>query len=274
MPHPTADGPAGCGGGAVASPREQVVTLPFRRRRNLVEQEPARHDEIGSLDLAVGIGDEWVRDIVAEVRPFTMTSAERIYGLCLAVDHVCRRGIPGAFAECGVWRGGSAMAIALSLQRRGETDRQLTLFDTFEGMTAPTEMDRDIAGRPASTLLMQEDRSTSAVWAQASLEEVQQNLAGTGYSRVNFVVGDVMETIPGSAPSEIALLRLDTDWYESTLHELVHLYPRVQSGGIVIIDDYGHWSGARKAVDQYFSGRPNQPFLCPLDYTGRLAVVP
>jgi hypothetical protein len=88
------------------------------------------------------------------------------------------------------------------------------------------------------------------------------------------VIGRVEETLPQAAPDEIAILRLDTDWYESTRHELEHLYPRLSVGGILIIDDYGHWQGARKAVDEYFAGRSPAVFLNRVDYTCRLVVKP
>ena len=84
----------------------------------------------------------------------------------------------------------------------------------------------------------------------------------------------VEDTIPNQAPKEIALLRLDTDWYESTLHELEHLYPRLVSGGVLIIDDYGHWRGAREAVDEYIDKHKLKLFLTRIDYTGRLCVKP
>jgi O-methyltransferase len=221
----------------------------------------------------VGGGDEWAAEIIAAVQPFTMTSAERIYGLCLAVDHVARHGIPGAIVECGVWKGGSAMAAARTLERVGDLQRDIVLFDTFRGMTAPADVDRDLAGRSASALLEREDPASSHVWAAASLDEVQQNLSSTGYERLDYVEGDVLETIPSRAPQEIALLRLDTDWYESTRHELHWLFPRISPGGILIVDDYGHWSGARRAVDEYFREIGSRTFLSPLDYTGRLGVV-
>jgi O-methyltransferase len=221
----------------------------------------------------VGGGDEWVAEIITAVQPFTMTSAERIYGLCLAVDHVARHRVPGAIVECGVWRGGSAMAAARTLDRAGEHERHLVLFDTFHGMTPPAEVDRDLAGRSASALMEREDPASSHVWAASSLEEVRRNLASTGYERVDYVEGDVLQTIPDRAPEEIALLRLDTDWYESTRHELKWLFPRISTGGILIVDDYGHWSGARRAVDEHFREIGSRTFLSPLDYTGRLAVI-
>jgi O-methyltransferase len=228
--------------------------------------EDAAAPEPVSAAPRVGGGDEWAAEIITAVQPFTMTSAERIYGLCLAVDHVARHRIPGAIVECGVWKGGSAMAAARTLDR-------IVLFDTFHGMTSPAEIDRDLAGRSAAALMEHEDPASSQVWAAASLDEVRRNLASTGYKRVDYVEGDVLETIPDRAPEAIALLRLDTDWYESTRHELRWLFPRISTGGILIVDDYGHWSGARRAVDEYFREVGSRPFLSPLDYTGRLAVI-
>ena len=90
-------------------------------------------------------------------------------------------------------------------------------------------------------------------------------LHGTGYppERIHFVRGPVEETLPAGAPDEIALLRLDTDWYESTRHELEHLYPRLAAGGVLLVDDYGHWEGARKAVDEYFADHGDRPAAGP-----------
>ena len=225
------------------------------------------------MPLTIGVGDEWIEEVIQRVQPFTMTSRERIYGLCLAVEHVVRSKVPGSFVECGVWRGGSAMAIALSLQHAGVNDRELVMFDTYQGMTEPTDGDRDLEGNLASDLLQEADRETSLVWAKSQLDEVQENISSVGYANVSYVVGDVLETVPAQAPETIALLRLDTDWYESTRHEMTHLLPRVARGGILIVDDYGHWSGARRAVDEYVDEHGLDLFLCPLDYTGRLAVI-
>ena len=78
--------------------------------------------------------------------------------------------------------------------------------------------------------------------------------------------------MPGYLPSGIALLRLDTDWYESTKHELEHLYPLLVSGGVIIIDDYGHWKGAKKAVDEYIKDNNLPLLLNRIDYTGRIGI--
>jgi hypothetical protein len=204
-----------------------------------------------------------------------MTSPERVYALRRAVEYAALAKLPGAIVECGVWRGGSMMASALTLLDVGRTDVELYLFDTFEGMPPPSPRDVDAAGEAAATLLEHSDPS-SMVWAISHLDEVRAALASVPYppDRIHFVEGRVEETIPSQAPAEIAVLRLDTDWYESTKHELVHLYPRLVSGGVLIIDDYGHWRGAREATDEYLREHGIHLLLNRIDYTGRVAVKP
>jgi O-methyltransferase len=214
-------------------------------------------------------------EICRRVGPYTMTTPPRIYALIRAVDYVVARDIPGVFVECGVWRGGSMMAVALTLLRHGIADRDLYLFDTYAGMTAPTEADIKPSGESAADLLAAEG-SDSDVWAIAVIEEVREAVLGVGYpeEHVHFVQGPVEETIPRNAPDDIALLRLDTDWYESTKHELVHLYPRLTHGGVLILDDYGYWQGARRAADEYFGEQEEPLLLNRIDHTGRIALKP
>lgn len=210
-----------------------------------------------------------------KVRPYTMTSPERIFSLCEAVKYVQDKNIEGDIVECGVWKGGSMMAVAETLLRAGDTSRDLYLFDTFEGMSPPTENDVDIAGVTAESLLDRSDKERDeSVWCNASLDVVKKALGSTGYpgEKVNFIKGMVEQTIPHFVPDKIALLRLDTDWYESTKHEMEHLFPRLSKGGVLIIDDYGHWQGARKAVDEYLEKNDVKILLNRIDYTGRIAV--
>lgn len=152
--------------------------------------------------------------------------------------------------------------------RLGDTSRYLYLYDTFEGMPAPTDKDIDLFGGTAQAIM----DNTQGPFLKADLETTRRNMNQTGYpaSRICLVPGRVEETVPASSPERIALLRLDTDWYDSTRHELVHLFPRLSRGGVLIIDDYGHWQGARKATDEYFSDKPI--LLNRMDYTGRMAV--
>ena len=202
--------------------------------------------------------DQETREIWEAVRDRTMTRHERVQFLIQAVRYVDRHRIPGAIVECGVWRGGSMLTVAHTLLRLGVTDRDLYLFDTFTGMTAPTERDvRITQGKHADELLAATGPGPMA-WARpgrfvATLDDVKQGFAALDYpeNRVHFVPGRVEETVPQHAPDGIAILRLDTDWYESTKHELAHLYKRLAPGGVLIIDDYGTWHGAKEAADEF-----------------------
>ncbi len=169
------------------------------------------------------------------------------------------------------------MLAALVLRELSD-HRNLWLYDTFEGMPEPTERDRQWSGEAAADELVKAKREPGArtTWAYATLEDVRANMQRTGYpdDNIHYVVGKVEQTIPANAPAEIALLRLDTDWYESTRHELEHLWPRLQPSGVLLIDDYGHWQGARQAVDEFFGRQPLRPLLHRVDYTGRVAVKP
>ncbi len=220
------------------------------------------------------VSDELL-EIYKKVQPYTMTSPERIVSLCEAVKYIQRKNIEGTIVECGVWKGGSMMAVAETLLMLEDYDRELYLFDTFEGMSPPTENDTDINGIAAETLLDNSDKEIEeSVWCCASLDVVKNTLNATHYPRdkIHYIRGMVEDTIPKSVPEKIALLRLDTDWYESTKHELEHLFPRLSTGGVLIIDDYGHWKGARKAVDEYLEKNGIALLLNRIDYTGRIAV--
>ena len=217
----------------------------------------------------------WDIEIINKIQGYTMTSIERQLALISATRYILSRNIDGCFVECGVWRGGSSMATAFTLMQQGISSRDIYLYDTFEGMTPPTRDDTLINGIPAQTLLESDPEKSGIIWAVAGLDDVKQNISSTGYpkERVNFIQGPVETTLPNQRPDQqIALLRLDTDWYESTQHELVHLFPMLAKGGILIIDDYGHWQGARKAVDDYLAALPHPHYLHRIDYTGRLLI--
>jgi hypothetical protein len=213
------------------------------------------------------------RRICEAVAPFTMTSPERVAALIAATRYIVANRIEGDFVECGVWRGGSTMAVAHVLNEIGATDRHLYLYDTFAGMSEPGHRDRASDGTSASQLLETGGRY-SAYRCYADRREVTNNVLSTGFPErnVHFVEGKVEETIPGVAPARLALLRLDTDWYESTIHELTHLYPRLSTNGVLIVDDYGHWLGAREATDEYFERAGFKPLLQRIDYTARLVI--
>ena len=204
--------------------------------------------------------------IIEQVRPFTLTSPESIFAIKSAVEYVVRNDIPGDIVECGVWKGGGMMVAALTLLNLGAI-RRLHLFDTFEGMTAPSLADRDLWGHS-------QENCVGAMLAP--LDEVKANLRSTGYDEnlITYVKGPVEDTLPANAPATIAVLRLDTDWYESTRHELQHLFPRLSGGGVLIIDDYGHFEGARKATDEFIAATGLPLLLNRIDYTARTCVKP
>jgi hypothetical protein len=230
-----------------------------------------RDEDHGLYDLS-----DLEKAIFRRVSPFTMTSPERVAVLVEAVRHVVSAGIVGDIVVCGVGKGGSAMAAGLALQS-ADARRHLWLYDTFEGMSEPTAADVAYDGESAREQLeVQDIRDSRSVWCYSPLDEVRENVGSIGYppDRVHYVKGRVEDTLPGEAPESIALLRLDTDWYESTRHELMHLYPRLSAGGILIIDDYGYWKGSRKAVDEYFQDHSPRPLLVRIDATARIAIKP
>ena len=219
--------------------------------------------------------DAEAKATIEAVREFTATSPERIFAGCEAVRYAVRCNVPGSIVECGVWRGGMVMAMLRTLLACGDTQRDVYLYDTFAGMSPPSARDRTFKNESAEKLLSRSDRADpSSIWCAASLDDVRTNVASVGYDarKIHYVVGKVEETLPQTLPDAIAILRLDTDWYASTKHELDHLFPRLASGGILIIDDYGHWKGAREAVDSYIVEHRLRIFLSRTDYTGRIAV--
>jgi Macrocin-O-methyltransferase (TylF) len=182
-------------------------------------------------------------ELYVKCREYTMTSWERLYALYKAIYYIVENRIPGDIVECGVWRGGSMRLAAMTLLSLGINDRTLYLYDIFEGMTAPdAELDVDVHGNRAIDDWSQIKRR-DVKWSYAPIEEVRQTIETTGYpmNRVELVKGPVEVTIPDAIPQRIALLRLDTDWYASTKHEIEHLYPLLSPQGVLALDDYGHY---------------------------------
>ncbi len=218
---------------------------------------------------------EFLEDLAA-VRRFTMTSVERLHALWDAVRYVAAAGVPGDLVECGVWRGGSVMLMALALGRARIADRGLWLYDTFTGLPRPDPvLDVDVLGNRAidgwEPRHIEDGRT---YWAFAEEADVRRNMAATGYpaTRLRFVRGMVEETIPADSPTGIAILRIDTDWHASYRHILEHLYDRVVRGGIVIFDDYGQFLGARRAVDDFRRERAIVSPMLRVDFSCRLMV--
>ena len=258
-------------GGASAAPTapEPAKQAPAGPKAGRSAQ-PAKGSKQAPLPRGV---DERDRGTLRRVRPRTMTSWTKLQALVLATRYIHEHEIPGDIVECGVWRGGSMQAVALTLQQLG-AQRHLHLFDTFEGMPPPGEHDVRHDGEPAQALLDDADRD-AAVWAVADLPDVQRAMAEIAWPEdlVSYHEGLVEDTIPSRAPDQIALLRLDTDWYSSTRHELAHLYDRLAPGGVLIIDDFGHWEGSRRATEEFLAETGAELLLVPIS-TGRIAVKP
>jgi O-methyltransferase len=251
---------------AVDSNQLRTGALAYRFRRGLGLL-------VGRLGITDPVIEEEFGDTLRKCQRFSMTSAERLYALYRATQYVLDANVPGDFVECGVWRGGSVMVMAHALLQRQAVDRKIYLYDTFKGSPPPSNADVKRLGMvPASRSWRQRRAGDGSNMDYCTLAEVRRNILSTGFpgDRVILVEGRVEETIPGVVPEKIALLRLDTDWYESTRHELNHLFPVLERRGVLIVDDYGDWTGARAAVDEYFSKTPI--LLNRVDFTGRIGV--
>ncbi|MCB0428600.1 MAG: class I SAM-dependent methyltransferase [Flavobacteriales bacterium] len=213
-------------------------------------------------------------EVLSACRQQTMTSAERMYALYNSIRYLVDNGVAGDVVECGVWRGGSSMNAAITLQKCGDTTRNMHLYDTFEGMSAPTDKDISYFDESAEGEWQRSQKQDHNEWCYAPIDLVKKNMTSTGYpaDKLHFIKGKVEDTIPQNMPGDIALLRVDTDWYESTYHILKHLYPKVVKNGVVILDDYGYWKGAREATDQFLAEEGLKPLLHRIDATGRMFV--
>jgi hypothetical protein len=213
-------------------------------------------------------------EIYSKCSRFSMTSPERMYAMYKAVEYVSKFNIEGDIVECGVWKGGSSMIGAIKLSQMNDIRRKIYLYDTYEGMSEPTEKDVGSSGKPAWDKWEKNKKENGNDWCYASLDEVRENLLSTGYpeEKLVFVKGKVENTIPKQVPEKISVLRLDTDWYESTYHEMVYLFPLLSPGGVLILDDYGYWKGAREAVDQYLSENNQKMFIVRIDKAGRIGI--
>ena len=204
----------------------------------------------------VGIEDEaW--DVIQIAERRSMGSAVQRYTMWQSVNFVLVNEIPGDIVEFGVWRGGMSM-IAAEVVGRRQQQRGIYLFDTFEGMTAPSDHDFELYGGVSASALLSRVRNRPgkmSIWAHASLDDVRLGMSTTSISpqNVHYVVGDVFRTVPEQLPKLISVCRIDLDWYDSTLYALESAWPRISDGGVLIFDDYDHWAGAREAVDQFFS---------------------
>jgi O-methyltransferase len=215
------------------------------------------------------------REVIEKATEQTSSTASAQWAFLQAIKHVETHGILGDIVECGVWKGGNLVIAALMRKQMG-FDRQIWGYDTFTGMTEPSDFDV----KPGFAVNAREKfkslvKGGVVDWCYVPIEDVEATLRATcGDVDIKLIKGDVMETLrdESKVPNKISILRLDTDFYESTKVELEILYPRVPSGGVVIIDDYGIWQGSKKAVDEYFGA--DLPWLHYVNRGVRLFVKP
>lgn len=215
-------------------------------------------------------------DLIYKTKKYSMTDYKNLYLSTQAIKYISDANIAGDVVECGVWKGGH-LIIFKSLCEKYNLKKKLYGFDTFQGMIGASSEDVDYKGNKAIKILKDtpiDSNDRDNIWCYSSLDEVKQNIVSIcgNFKNINFIKGDVAKTLRDkkNLPSKIALLRLDTDFYESTKIELEILYPLLQDGGILIIDDYGYWNGARKAFDEYFSNIPH--FKHVIDHSCRMII--
>ena len=210
--------------------------------------------------------------LLRKYRAKTMVPWGGLHMAFRAARYIAKSQLPGAVVECGVWRGGCSFIMAEAISQICGPAYDFYMYDTYAGMSEPAEMDASSSGSAIQFFKNARRKKNGAIdWCYASVDEVSSNALETGYphERFKFVVGKVEDTIPKTVPEKIALLRIDTDWYESTRHELEHLFPRLVSGGVLLCDDYGFWQGSQKAVDEYIADL-KETFLLTVDSgTGR-----
>ena len=212
---------------------------------------------------------------IKSIENYSMCPPASHWSLIQSIKYISKKNIVGDFVECGVYKGGN-LILMNHFMKNLNLNKKIFAFDTFEGMSEPTIHDKDLKDNPADkTFDNYKDRDEK--WCYGSLEEVKKNLERYDENYQNnfsFIKGKVEDTLKkiNNLPEKISLLRLDTDFYESTKIELEVLYPRLSRGGILIIDDYGHWKGSQKAVDEYLGLKNNFYFLHRIDYATRLLI--
>ena len=208
-----------------------------------------------------------------------MTNEKRMAVICKAVKYITENNVEGDFVECGVWKGGNLILNAKFMELYKIDNKKIYGYDTFEGMSEPNEYDINVDNEIAAELMSNEKKiennDKKNIWCYSSYDYVLKSFnENTNFNLLNLIKGDVAVTLreKENIPKKISLLRLDTDFYDSTKIELEELYPLLSKNGILIIDDYGHWKGAKKAVDEYFKSKNYFPFLNEVDYSCRLFI--
>jgi hypothetical protein len=214
-------------------------------------------------------------ELINITKKFSMTPVESIWCLIKSIEYLIKKKIKGDFVECGVWRGGNLILMQKMLNRLKNKKTIIYGYDTFTGLTMPSTIDKPHHGKYNSLKIWKKRKRKDHVnWCYSGINSVKKNILSIlgSNNNIKLIEGKVEDTLlqKSQLPKKIALLRLDTDWYKSTKTELEILYPLLSKGGALIIDDYGHWRGARKAVDEYFKN--HKVFMHRIDYSCRLII--
>lgn len=214
------------------------------------------------------------RHLINITNPISMTPQIRRYNLIQALEYIAHYKLEGDLVECGVWKGGNLVIYKKFIEEKN-IKKNIYAFDTFEGMSGQDHNDYIInGGIKAQTILDKDIKKITNDWGVCSLEEVKFNISQRtkNLNNIFFIKGKVEDTLLDAMnlPKKISILRLDTDFYQSTKIELEILYKKVCKGGVIIIDDYGHWAGSKKAVDEFF--KEKFVWMHYVDYACRLII--
>ena len=211
------------------------------------------------------------KKLIENCLQYSMTNVERMWSLIQSFHHIRQESLKGDFVECGVWKGGNIILLKKLIQKFN-LKKNIYGFDTFEGMVEPSFYDVNYNNKSAKKMF-DEHVEKKIGFAMCSLEDVKKNIKkNTNIDNIFLIKGKVENTLRNKQklPKKISILRLDTDFYESTKIELEVLFPRLVKGGVLIIDDYGFWKGAKKAVDEYFCDY--RQFFHYIDHSCRLLI--
>jgi O-methyltransferase len=211
-------------------------------------------------------------ELINKCKKYSMTPKLRMWALIQSFHHIVNKKIEGEFVECGIWKGGNIILL-LNLLEKFNIKRKVYGFDTFEGMSEPSSVDIKYNQMIAKDIQLK-NFINQTKWNYSSIEDVKKNIKNNtaNYNQSVLIKGKVENTLldEKNIPNKISILRLDTDFYESTKIELDVLYKRLSIGGVLIIDDYGNWLGAKKAVDEFFNNK--KTWLHYIDRTCRLLI--
>jgi hypothetical protein len=215
--------------------------------------------------------NKYEKKLINKCLQYSMTNFERMWSLIQSFHHVRQESLVGDFVECGVWKGGNIILLK-KLIEKFNLKKNIYGFDTFEGMVEPTFYDLNYNNKSAKKMF-DEHKKKDIGFAMCSLDDVKKNIKkNTKTDNIFLIKGKVENTLKykKKLPKKISILRLDTDFYQSTKIELEILFPRLVKGGVLIVDDYGFWKGAKKAVDEYFCDY--RQFMHYVDHSCRLLI--